>query len=136
MAEQPTILTSREIHVKSLLDEAYEGRTYDLPTSIKLTQEAILASQEFEDQKLYTRALNQLALFHMITGDYEESISLSEKALTISEKANDLKGIADAKYNIASVHYKSDNFHLGLEFLLECLATYKLLGDYHNQARS
>lgn len=136
MSEQTMVLTSKEIHVKSLLDEAYEGRINDLPTSIKLTQEAISLSKDFDNRALYTRSINQLALFRMITGDYDESISLSEQALNICQKTNDIRGVADAKYNIASVYYKSNNFHLGLEFLLECLAKYKELHDYHNQARS
>lgn len=136
MTEQSIVLKSREIHVRSLLDEAYEGRIHDLPTSVKLTTEAISLSEVFDDKSLYTRSINQLALFKMITGNYKESLELSDQALQICQENNDIRGIADAKYNIASVYYKSDNFHLGLQYLLECLAKYKQLGDYHNQARS
>lgn len=135
MAQESIVLTSQEIHVRSLLEEAYTKRINDLPTSVKLTKQAISISKGFDSTKLYALSLNQLALFQMIVGEYEESITLSNEALALCKESNDIKGIADAKFNIASVYYKSDNFHLGLDYLLECLAMYNQISDYHSQAR-
>ena len=61
---------------------------------------------------------------------------MSEEALRYFGELNDERGIADAKYNIAGIYYKTDNFHLGLVYLVDCLTIYRKFNDYHNQART
>ncbi|MDN4166097.1 tetratricopeptide repeat-containing sensor histidine kinase [Cytophagales bacterium LB-30] len=123
----------RELQAK--LDNAYTLRVNDLAMSIQLAEQARDIAERENWQGLYARALNQLGLFLMIKGEYARAISLSNAALNYFEAMNDTRGIANAKYNIASVYYKSDNFHEGLRYLLECLDLYRTLNDYHNEAR-
>lgn len=126
---------SYQTQVSDLLEEAHSSRVNNLPKSIKLTQKALSLSESFEDKSLYIKGLNQLALYRMIGGEYEEALVLSESVLGICDVENDLRSVADAKYNIASVYYKTNNFYLGLEYLLDCLSKYKKLDDHFNQAR-
>jgi len=121
--------------ITDLLKRAYELRTHSLDKSLNMANEAIALSRDLADNIWYARSLSQLALFYMIKGEFASSRQLSLEALDIFAEANDLKGIADAKYNIASIHYKTDNYHEGLRYLLDCLQTYRLLVDYHNEAR-
>ena len=63
------------------------------------------------------------------------SINIANEAIEIFERLNDKKGIADAKYTIAGALYKTDDYKLGLHYLIDCLTTYRNIGDHHNQAR-
>ncbi len=124
-----------DILVVSLLDDAYSGRINNLKRSVQLSQKALTLSRELENDALIGRSLNQLSLFNMIMGEYAASIKFAEEALKYFEKLNDEKGIADAKYSIAGVYYKTDNYHLGLIYLIDCLTIYRKFNDYFNQAR-
>lgn len=121
--------------IVSLLHEAYEIRGNNIAESIKLTQRALELSEENKQPELIAHSLTRLALFHMIKGNYTQSNELSEKAINYYETINDDLGIANARFNIASVYYKTDNFHMGLLNLIECLQIYKKHNDHHNMAR-
>jgi signal transduction histidine kinase len=118
-----------------LLKKAYDVRINDLALSVSLTEKVIETASESKNAELLAQAQSQLGLLSMVQGEYKKAIYLSEQALTYFENSNNLKGIADAKYNIAGVYYKTDNFYLGLQYLLECLHTYRHLNDYFNEAR-
>jgi tetratricopeptide (TPR) repeat protein len=120
---------------KTLLKQAFDCRSYDLHKSIALAQRVVTISEEIDDPELSALAKNQLALYLMIRGDYNKVLSLAEEALKFFDTHQNMKGIADAKYAIAGVHYKTDNFHLGLVYLLDCLFIYRNLGDHYNEAR-
>jgi signal transduction histidine kinase len=120
---------------KALLKQAFDCRSYDLQKSITLAQRVITISEQVSDAELSASAKNQLALYLMIRGDYNKVLSLAEEALKFFDGIQNLKGIADAKYAIAGVHYKTDNFHLGLVYLLDCLFIYRNLGNHYNEAR-
>lgn len=120
--------------VEKLLAEAYAVRINDLRKSIHLAGRAAELSRDIHPLWC-ARALNQLGLFHMIRGEFTKAISLAEQALEIFEPHHDIKGIADARYTIANAYYKTDNFHTGLQVLLDCLASYRQLNDHHNEAR-
>jgi signal transduction histidine kinase/Tfp pilus assembly protein PilF len=122
--------------VISLLDEAYACRTSNLNQSSQLAKKALVLSRKINDNALIGKSLTELALFSMIKGEHEQSMAMSEKAIKYFEELNDEKGIANAKYNIAGIYYKTDNFHLGLVYLVDCLTTYRKFNDYHNQARA
>jgi len=122
-------------HVLALLDEAYTCRTNNLNESTRLAQQALTISRNLDDGALIGKSLNELALFAMIKGEYAASASMSAEAIKYFEQLNDELGIANAKYNIAGIYYKSDNFHLGLIYLIDCLTTYRKYNDYHNQSR-
>ncbi|WP_420317793.1 ATP-binding protein [Ekhidna sp.] len=131
--ETTSTLTTSKIH--SLLNEAYLKRVNDLKSSIQLTEEALSLSKEMDDKSCIGKSLSHLSLFHMIIGDFDLSINMADEAIEIFEEIGDEKGIADAKYTIAGALYKTDDYNLGLTYLIDCLTTYKKLEDYHNQAR-
>jgi signal transduction histidine kinase len=120
---------------EDLLLKAYEARVTDLGFSLSLTHRAKSIGLQIKNERLYARALSQLGLLLMVQGDFEKAITFSEEALKYFDKVGDLKGQADAKYNIAGVHYKTDNFHLGLQYLLDCLHSYRQLDDRYNESR-
>ncbi len=122
--------------ITDLLNEAYSIRIFDLKRSTLLAKEALVLSRNAEEKSLIGKSLNQLALFYMIQGEQAISLKHSEEAIQYFQELNDERGIADAKYAIASTYYKSDNYHLGLVYLIDCLAIYKKYNDYHNQART
>jgi len=120
----------------SLLDEAYACRTNNLKRSTILAQKSLLKSRKLGDTALMARSLNYLSLFSMIRGEYDNALFMSENAIRYFEKLNDEKGIADARYNIAGVYYKTDNYHLGLVNLVDCITIYRKFNDYHNLSRA
>ncbi len=122
--------------IASLLDQAYETRVSDLQKSIDLAQKALELSQQAAIPKYIAESLCKLSLFYMITGRNEEAINSARKAIEIFTELKDEKGIADAKYNIAGTYYKTDQFHLGLQELEECLIIYRKHKDYYSQARA
>ena len=129
-------MSSKEVNrITQALDEAYRCRVNNLEHSISLGKEALLKSQKLGDKSLIAKSLNQLSLYYMITGAFDESMRYSRQAIEYFEKLKDDKGIADAKYNIAGLYYKTDNFHQGLIYLIDCLAIYRRYEDYHNQSK-
>lgn len=128
-------MSSVSTKVQDLLDQAYSCRGNDLNKSIALSEEALSLSKDADDVHSAGKSLCQLSLFHMIIGDFDLSINMANESIEYFEKVNDTKGIADAKYTIAGALYKTDDFNQGLIYLIDCLKTYKKLGDFHNQAR-
>ncbi len=123
------------IEINILLDEAHVARVNNLAKSIALTTEALTLSQNIGNQALIAKSLSRLAFYKMIFGAFDESVSTAQEASKIYELLNDETGIADVKYTIASVYYKSDNMHQGLKYLIECLAIYTKYNDYASQAK-
>lgn len=122
-------------YILELLEEAYQTRSNNLDKSIELATEALEKSKLASDKALIGKSLNQLALFKMIRADYNDSIAMSEEAIAYFGELKDEKGVADAKYNIAGVLYKTDKLHSGLVHLIDCLKTYRKFNDFHQQAR-
>lgn len=121
--------------VTRLLVEAYDARVNDLSKSVMLAQEALEISQQLDEAILIARSLSRLSLFHMILGEYKKTMKLGKKALGYFQILGDEKGIADVKYNIAGVYYRTDNYHLALIYLIDCFEIYQKLNDFHNQSR-
>ncbi|OOQ57579.1 hypothetical protein BC343_12285 [Mucilaginibacter pedocola] len=132
---QPAETTEkRAIH--QLLDDAYTNRVHNLKYSVKLAAEALQLSRNLNDKGLIGKSLNQLSLFYMIQGAYKRSIHMAKEAIRYFEELHDDRGVADAKYSIAGVYYKTDNYHLGLICLFDCLKIYRKYDDHHNVART
>lgn len=125
----------KQIDVQSILEEAYACRVYDLRRSISLAETALQHSKKINDKKLIGKCLNQLALYFMICGEYEKSTELTNEAIIYFEELNDEKGLADAKYNIAGILYKTNNYHLGLSYFIDALSIYWKFNDFHNISR-
>jgi signal transduction histidine kinase len=119
----------------ALLKLAYTVRVNDLSQSISLASQALAIGEKLQHESLIADAKSQLGLFYMVLGQFEDARKFSLEALAYFESIQNLKGIADARYTIAGVHYKTDNFHLGLESLLDCLHIYRKLNDPYNEAR-
>lgn len=121
--------------ITALLSDAYASRINNLSKSVDLATQALQKSRETNDKALTAKALSHLSLFHMIMGSYDSSTRMADEALSYFKELHDEKGIADVKYNLAGIYYKTDNFHLGLVYLIDCLVSYRKFNDYHNQAR-
>ena len=119
----------------ALLDEAYSCRVNDLFRSIELATEALELSIKLDETTLIARSKSRLSLFHMIRGEYDRSMRFSNEAIGLFQITGDEQGIADSKFNFASIYYKTDNFHLGLIYLIDCLELYRRTEDLHSQAR-
>ncbi|MGK0385484.1 MAG: signal transduction histidine kinase, partial [Patiriisocius sp.] len=122
--------------IEVLLEKAYELRVSDLSKSISLTEEALLMSRENNFLALTAHSLSKLSLYKMIQGASGLSLILSLEAIEIYKKLDDDRGIAKVNYSIAGIHYKSNNYHLGMVYLLDCLMTFRKYKDYHNESRS
>ncbi|CAM3633677.1 tetratricopeptide repeat protein [Mucilaginibacter galii] len=129
-------VTVHNADVVSLLSSAYTSRVHNPKESVVLAKQALAISKKAGDLSLIGKSLNQLSLFYMILGEYKLSVNTAKEAIRYFQKLNDERGIADAQYNIASVYYKTDNYHLGLINLIDSLAIYRKFDDYHNQART
>jgi signal transduction histidine kinase len=135
LIREPVIEESKTIII-SLLEEAYACRTNNLKRSIDLAQKALTMSREASDKGLMAKSLTRISLFSMIMGEYENALLTAEEAIRYFSELNDEKGIADAKYNIAGVYYKTNNYHLGLVNLVDCITIYRKFNDYHNLSRA
>lgn len=127
-------MQNREYFI-SVLEKANEVRIDNLPESIILVDE-VLKSEMIENYiELKAKALSQLALYTMITGENEDSLQYAQQSIKLYEELNDEKGIADAKYCIAGVYYKTDNYHLALVYIIDALNIYKKDNDFFNISR-
>lgn len=132
---EPITSTEKRI-IGDLLRDAYANRIHNLKYSVKLATDALALSRQGNHHAYIGQSLNQLSLFYMIRGAYKRSVAMAKEAIEVFQQLGDEKGIADAKYSIAGVYYKTDNYHLGLIHLFDCLAIYQKFNDYHNQART
>nr|AUN37939.1 sensory box histidine kinase/response regulator [uncultured bacterium] len=119
----------------TLLDEANEARIYKLNHSVELVKQVLTFCDSPKLIDIKAKALSQLSLYAMIVGNNEDSLEYAQNSILLFEKLNDEKGIAEAKYSIASVYYKTDNYHIGLVFLIDALNIYKKFDDHYNISR-
>ncbi|MFC4632434.1 ATP-binding protein [Dokdonia ponticola] len=124
------------LEVVQLLDKAYALRGQDMLLSIQLAQEALEKSRKLDNASLIGESLSKLALFHMVSADNQKAIEMSEQAIVYFKKDNDELGIARAKYNIAGVYYKTNNYHLGMFHLIDCLTIFHKHKDTHNESKT
>ena len=122
--------------ISTLLDEAYACSAKNLKMSVELANKALLLSRQAGDIPHIAKSLSHISLFSMILGEYEQSLKNAGEAIKYFEELKDEIGIANAKYNIAGVYYKTDNYHLGLINLVDCINTYRKFNDQHNLSRA
>jgi tetratricopeptide (TPR) repeat protein len=72
----------------------------------------------------------------MINGEYNQSFPIVNEAIILYEKLDDELALAEAKYTLASIYYKTDNLQLGLEYLVECISIFRKHNDYLYQAKA
>jgi signal transduction histidine kinase/ActR/RegA family two-component response regulator len=122
--------------VVQLLADAEAAKVHSIKQSSSLSHSALQLSQQIGNDALIAQSLSATAFYHMISGAHAQSLLAATEAATLFETLADEKGLADVKYTIASVHYKTDNIHLGLQYLLECLAIYRKHNDHANMAKA
>ena len=115
--------------IRGLVKTAYETRIKDVNESVLLIEKVKALSLKYQyDYGIYI-ADAYMGFFQMILGNYQKSLKLSKDVL---EKFEDKQFKAERSlvlYTIGSIYYKSDNYHLGLKHLLECLALRREIGD-------
>lgn len=121
--------------ILKLLDESYVSRINNLEQSIQLANEALQLAQFHHRKELIAKSYSHLSLFHMIKGDNDTCTEYANISIELYQELEDDRGIADAKYAIAGVMYKTNNYHLGLVYMVDALGIYKKYDDYHNISR-
>lgn len=121
--------------IDALLAKAYDQRGNNIHGSIALANLALERCHDVQYPKGKAKAETYLGLFYLVQAEFDLARKLTESALTYFTEANDAKGIADANYNLASIFYRSNDYHKGLQLLLESLKCYRELNDLRNQAR-
>jgi hypothetical protein len=130
-----TILNDITAEISGLLEEAYAYRINNLKKSIELGEKALAMSRKAGNKALTAKSMSRLSLFHMIRGEYDESLKMGEGAIAAFSELKDDKGVAEAKYNIAGIYYKTDNCHMGLVYLIDSVGIYRNYEDWHNVSR-
>lgn len=130
-----TIPLPTEEAIKKQLADAYAVRSQSLAQAISRTEEALADAQKNQHLSVEAAAKNQLALFQLICGEFDKAMDNAMQALSFFRNTSEKLGIANASYNIGSIFYRTDNFHKGLQYLLESLTLYHELNDLHNQCR-
>jgi len=125
-----------EEQLEKMLEHAYVIRVNNIKESFKDLENVLEISQSLQLEHIEAKTHSYLGLLFMITGNHEQAINHSNKALAYFQKVNNPKAIADAKYNISSALYKTDNFHDGLKGLLECQQIYRSIGDTKSEAKA
>jgi signal transduction histidine kinase/CheY-like chemotaxis protein len=114
-----------EKQICSLLEEAEAIRVNNPKESIALAKKALEFSSKSNIQLLVAKSLTKLSFYLMINGQYNESFPLANDALLLCEKIQEEQGLAEAKFTLASIYYKTDNLQLGLKYLVESIFIFK-----------
>ena len=122
--------------IDNQLQESLDHRVNNISLSIDNTKEALESSKKIGYLKGQAYAQTYLAFFYMIITKHQEAIPLLETASIYFNKENDKFGLAFTYNTYGSIHYKTDNYHLGLKYLLQSYELYKELKDVLNQSRT
>ncbi|MDN5210670.1 tetratricopeptide repeat-containing sensor histidine kinase [Fulvivirgaceae bacterium BMA12] len=115
--------------VQQLVKSAYHTRIKDVNESLLIIEKARNLSLKYHYQYGVDVSEAYKGFFLMILGDFKTSLKLS-KALLDKFQEDHLKAERSVVlYTIGSVYYKSDNYHVGLQHLLECLSLRRELDD-------
>jgi signal transduction histidine kinase len=125
-----------EAFLEEQLVKFYQARMNDIVDSFEGIQSVLKIAKAQNSERILARSYNYLGLLYMIQGNHVQSIAYSQLALEYFQRIQSVKDIADAKFNIASSLYKTDNFHDGLKGLLECRQMYQSIGDGSNECRT
>lgn len=129
-------MADKVLQIEKCLEEAHAIRVHNLSRSIQITISALQLAKEIANKQLVGKSCSQLALYFMITGEMDKATEFSKEAIAIFTELDDEKGLADAKYSLAGVYYKTNLYHLGLICFIDALRIYQKYGDYCNQSRT
>lgn len=122
-------LSEVESQIHSLLEKADAIRVNSPKESIALAKEALELSTKNGLQSFVAKSKSKLSLYLMINGQYNEAFPIANDAIILYNSLNDEQGLAEAKFSLASVYYKTDNLQLGLKYLVECISIFKKYSD-------
>ena len=115
--------------IQKLVMSAYHTRIKDVNESLLTVEKARNLSLKHHYQYGVDLSEAYKGFFLMILGDFKTASKLS-KALLNKFQDDHLKAERSVVlYTIGSVYYKSDNYHVGLQHLLECLSLRRELND-------
>lgn len=127
--------TDPRTQILATLDSAYKGRVSNVRTSLDKAHQSLAKARAMNDANLVGKCLNHISLYYMIVGENKLSMATATEAIGYFTEKRDELGIADAKFNIGSVHYKTDNYHAGLTNLVDALTIYKKYKEYSKESR-
>jgi signal transduction histidine kinase/Tfp pilus assembly protein PilF len=116
--------------ILSLLNEADAVRVKNPKQSISLSKEALSLSRQLNNELEMAKCLSKLSFFLMITGEYTKAFPIANEALFLFQKIQDEHGLAEVKFTLASIYYKTDNLQLGLKYLVEGISTFKKYNNH------
>jgi signal transduction histidine kinase len=122
-------LSEIEIKIRSLLEKADTIRVNSPRESITLAKEALEISIENGLQNFVAKSKSKLSFYLMINGQYNEAFPIANEAIILYKTIDDEQGLAEAKFALASVYYKTDNLQLGLKYLVECISIFRKYND-------
>jgi signal transduction histidine kinase/CheY-like chemotaxis protein len=131
-----TAKVNTELKINEMLQEAFTIRVSNLVKSIDISKQALRQSKQIGNDTLMAKSLSRLSFYYMIYGELEQAITIANEAIQLFELLKDELGAAEAKFNIASVYYKSDKLHLGLKYLLDCITVFQKYNEYASLAKS
>ncbi|MEQ8473606.1 MAG: ATP-binding protein [Marinoscillum sp.] len=109
---------------------------YDDPSvGVSYAKKAVLMSIKLDDAGLLAKSKSKLSLRYMSTGEVNKAANVGREVIGLYQVLGDDQRVADAKLSLAGIYHKTDNYHLGLIYLLDCLELYKRIGDVQKQAR-
>lgn len=88
--------------VLALLNEAYSQQQHDLSHSIELAAKALSRSKQLKDKALIAQSLNQLSMFYLILGDFEQATAHSQEAAIYCQELEEEKKMAETKRGVAA----------------------------------
>jgi tetratricopeptide (TPR) repeat protein len=131
-----SLLFEIEKQIISLLETADDIRVKNPKESIALANKALALSSKNNIQLLVAKSLSKLSFYMMINGEYNQSFPIVNDAIILYEKLDDELGLAETKFTLASIYYKTDNLQLGLKYLVECISIFRKHNNYLYQAKA
>jgi signal transduction histidine kinase len=125
-----TVLLENEMKIEALLKEADSVRVNNPKESVTLAEAALTLSQKINNEVQITKCLSKLSFYLMINGEYRQAFPMANEALLLCEKIHDEQNLAEAKFTLASIYYKTDNLQLGLKYLVESIFIFKKNNNY------
>jgi signal transduction histidine kinase/CheY-like chemotaxis protein len=119
-----------------LLENADKARVNNPKESIAFAKQGLELFPINDTTLLKAKCKSKLSFYLMIAGEYSEALQMSNEATLLFEKYNEEEGLAEAKFTIASIYYKTDNLQLGLKYLVECIPIFKKYNNYLFLAKS
>lgn len=132
---QGTPVISEE-KIDKLLEKALQLRVSDVSLSIQSLKSALEKSIDIDYSKGKAYAHSYLAFLYMIVTKHEEAQPHIDSALDYFKETNDKYGLAFTYNTIGSIHYKTDNYHIGLKYLLQAYNLFKEINDIVNQSKT